>query len=103
MHMCACVLVSVRVCVVHMCVCVKVHMHAEAVKVRCLPQLVSNVFGGHALSLNQGLPISLSRMDREPQASCYSHFPITEITGAHPHCFSWVLGARTQTLRLVQQ
>lgn len=33
----------------------------------------------------EGLPISLSRMDREPQASSCHHFPITEITGAHCH------------------
>lgn len=83
--MCACE--HTCVCCAHVYVCVKVHMHAEAVKVRCLPQLVSNVFWGHALSLNQGLPISLSRMDREPQASCYHHFPITQITGTHPHFF----------------
>lgn len=81
--MCACE--HTCVCCAHVYVCVKVHMHAEAVKIMCLPQLVSNVFWGHALSLNQGLPISLSRMDREPQASCYHHFPITQITGTHPH------------------
>lgn len=43
---------------VHMCLCVwcvwcmKVHTYAQAVKVRCLPQLVSNTFWGLSLSLN---------------------------------------------------
>lgn len=74
--MCLCVLWCVW--------CMKVHTYAQAVKVRCLPQLVSNIFWGLS-HWTWSFPVSLNRKDCEAQASSGHHFPVTEITGARCH------------------